>query len=66
MAERGIAWHVVHWSLAIAPFVLVVALSVWGFGRYAWAPLLAFVLCPIGTVLVGLRVAADRKAARRG
>jgi hypothetical protein len=53
-----------HWALAIAPFALVLALSLWGYGRYAWAPLAAAALCPLGVVLVGLRLAADRRAER--
>ena len=64
MTERSVAWQVGHWAIAIAPFVLVIALSIWGFGRYAWVPFVAGVLCPVGAALVGIRVAQDRKRMR--
>lgn len=60
------AWVAMHWAIAISPFVLVLALSIWGYDKYAWIPLVAAVLCPVGAALVGLRVAADRKQRQRG
>lgn len=64
VTERSIAWTVAHWVIAIAPFVLVVALSVWGFGRYAWVPFAAGVLCPVGAALVGFQLKRDRARSR--
>lgn len=64
MTERGVAWQIAHWAVAIAPFVLVVALSIWGFGRYIWVPLLAGILCPVGAALVGLQIKRDRARMR--
>ena len=58
------SWVWLHWVIAIAPFVLVLALSVWGYGRYAWLPLLAGVLCPVGALLVGLQLKRDRDRER--
>lgn len=60
MTERSVAWQIAHWTVAIAPFVLVLALSIWGFGRYAWVPFLAGILCPVGAALVGLQIKRDR------
>lgn len=57
-------WIAVHWLVAISPFVLVVALSLWGYERYWWIPFLAGVLCPVGAALVGLQVKRDRDRAR--
>jgi len=54
------AW--LHWVVALAPFALVLALSIWGYGRYAWVPLVAGVLCPVGAALVGLQLRRDLKA----
>ena len=53
-----------HWVIAILPFVAVVLLSVYGFGRYAWLPFVAGVLCPVGAALVGLAIHKDRRAER--
>lgn len=64
MPERSLTWQVAHWAVAIAPFVLVVALSIWGFGRYAWVPFAAGILCPVGAALVGLQLKRDRNAAK--
>jgi len=51
--------------LIIAPFVLVVALSLWGFGRYAWVALVIGILCPVGAALVGLQIKRDRDSRAR-
>ncbi|HUR70223.1 MAG TPA: hypothetical protein VM370_13345 [Candidatus Thermoplasmatota archaeon] len=64
MTKRGVAWQIAHWAIALAPFVLVLALSVWGYGRYAWVPFVAGVLCPVGAALVGLQVKRDRDERR--
>ncbi|MFA5860473.1 MAG: hypothetical protein WDA16_02135 [Candidatus Thermoplasmatota archaeon] len=68
MAPEGKSrsWVWLHWALALSPFALVLALSVWGYGRYAWIPLVAAILCPVGAALVGFRVAKDIKNERRG
>lgn len=58
------AWIAAHWLVAISPFVLVLALSVWGYERYWWIPLLAAVLCPVGAALVGLQIRRDRARTR--
>lgn len=58
------AWIAMHWAIAISPFVLVLALSIWGYDKYAWIPLVAAVLCPVGAALVGLQVKKDRARAR--
>ena len=58
------AWVVVHWVVAISPFVLVLALSIWGYGRYAWVPFVAAILCPVGAALVGLAIKRDRDRER--
>lgn len=61
--ERRSAWRdVLHWAVALSPFALVLALSVWGYGRYAWIPFVAGVLCPLGLVLTAWQVKRDRKA----
>ena len=65
MTERSLAWQIGHWAIAIAPFVLVVALSLWGFGRYAWVPFVAGILCPVGAALVGFQLKRDRDARRQ-
>lgn len=65
MAERSVAWQIAHWVVAIAPFVLVVALSLWGFSRYAWVPFAAGILCPVGAALVGLQIKRDRQSRAR-
>lgn len=57
-------WIALHWAIAIAPFVLVIALSIWGFGRYAWVPFAAGILCPVGAALVGMQVKRDRDRMR--
>lgn len=59
-SERSVAWQVVHWVVAISPFALVLALSVWGYGRYVWVPLVAAIACPVGAALVGLQLKRDR------
>lgn len=59
------SWVWLHWVIALSPFALVLGLSIWGYGRYAWVPFVAGVLCPVGAALVGLRVAADRREERR-
>ena len=64
MTKRSLTWQIAHWAVAIAPFVLVVALSIWGFGRYAWVPFLAGILCPVGAALVGLQIKRDRDRMR--
>lgn len=64
MAERSLTWTIAHWAVAIAPFVLVVALSIWGFGRYVWVPFVAGILCPVGAALVGFQLKRDRDQAR--
>lgn len=53
-------WVAMHWLVAISPFILVVALSVWGYDKYFWIPLAAGILCPVGAALVGLQVKRDR------
>lgn len=57
-------WVALHWAIAIAPFVLVVALSIWGYSRYVWVPFVAGVLCPVGAALVGLQIKRDRARMR--
>ena len=57
-------WVAVHWLVAVSPFILVVALSIWGYEKYWWIPLLAGVLCPVGAALVGLQIKRDRARAR--
>lgn len=64
MTEKSVAWQVAHWAIALAPFALVLALSVWGYSRYAWVPFLAGILCPVGAALVGLQIRRDRARAR--
>jgi len=64
MAERSAWWDVLHWSVALSPFALVLALSIWGYGRYAWIPFVAGVLCPLGMVLTAWQVKRDRQARR--
>ncbi|HVM45481.1 MAG TPA: hypothetical protein VM582_06055 [Candidatus Thermoplasmatota archaeon] len=64
MTERSLTWQIAHWAIAISPFVLVLALSVWGFSRYAWIPLVAGLLCPVGAALVGLQIKRDRQRTR--
>lgn len=58
------SWVWVHWIIAISPFVLVLALSIWGYQKYWWIPLVAGLLCPVGAALVGLQVKRDRDRAR--
>lgn len=58
------AWVWLHWLVAISPFALVLALSVWGYDRYAWIPLAAALLCPVGAALVGLQLKRDRDRAK--
>lgn len=58
------AWVAVHWMVAISPFALVVALSVWGYERYFWIPFAAGILCPVGAALVGLQIRRDRARMR--
>jgi hypothetical protein len=53
-----------HWVVAILPFVAVLLLSIYGFGRYAWLPFVAGILCPAGAVLIGMAVRNDRRAER--
>lgn len=53
-------WIAVHWLVAISPFILVVAISLWGYERYWWIPLFAGILCPVGAALVGLQIKRDR------
>ena len=65
MTERSLAWQIAHWAIAIAPFVLVVALSLWGFTRYAWVPFVAGILCPVGAALVGFQLRRDRRERTR-
>lgn len=65
MTQRSLAWQIAHWAIAIAPFVLVIALSIWGFSRYAWVPFVAGILCPVGAALVGIQVKRDRDRMRR-
>lgn len=60
-AKRSLAWQAVHWAVAIAPFALVLALSVWGYGRYAWIPLVAGIACPVGAALVGIQLKRGRE-----
>lgn len=57
-------WVALHWLIAISPFVLVLALSLWGYQRYWWVPLLAGILCPVGAALVGLQIKRDRDRMR--
>lgn len=57
-------WVALHWAIAIAPFALVVGLSIWGYGRYVWVPFVAAILCPVGAALVGLQVKRDRERMR--
>lgn len=57
-------WVWLHWAIAVSPFALVLALSVWGYERYAWLPFLAGILCPVGAALVGLQLKRDRDRAR--
>lgn len=63
--ERSVAWRVMHWVVAIAPFVLVLALSIWGFGKYAWVPFVAGILCPVGAALVGLNLKRGHSESKR-
>lgn len=63
--KKSVAWQIAHWTVAIAPFVLVIALSIWGFGRYVWVPFVAGILCPVGAALVGLQVKRDRARMRQ-
>lgn len=65
MTERSLSWQIAHWAVAIAPFVLVVALSLWGFGRYSWVALVIGILCPVGAALVGLQIKRDRDSRAR-
>lgn len=57
-------WVAVHWLVAISPFVIVLAISLWGYERYWWIPLLAGILCPVGAALVGLQIKRDRARAK--
>ena len=59
-AGKSRGWIALHWAIAVSPFVLVVALSLWGYERYAWLPFAAGILCPVGAALVGLQVKRDR------
>ena len=52
-----------HWGIALAPFALVLALSIWGYGRYAWIPFAAAILCPVGAVLTAMQVRRDDRRA---
>lgn len=63
-AGKSRAWVVAHWAIAISPFLLVLALSIWGYERYFWIPFVAGILCPVGAALVGLQVKRDRDRAR--
>lgn len=54
------SWVALHWAIAISPFALVLALSIWGYERYFWIPLVAAILCPVGAALVGLQIKRDR------
>lgn len=58
------AWVWAHWLVAISPFALVLALSVWGYERYVWVPFAAGILCPVGAALVGLQIKRDRARER--
>lgn len=58
--DRSLAWEVMHWAVAISPFLLVLALSIWGFGKYVWIPFVAAILCPLGMVLTGWKLKSDR------
>lgn len=58
------SWVAIHWAIAISPFVLVLALSLWGYQRYIWVPFVAGILCPVGAALVGLQVKRDRDRLR--
>lgn len=63
-AGKSRTWIALHWAIAISPFVLVLALSVWGYSRYVWIPFLAAILCPVGAALVGLQIKRDRARAK--
>lgn len=54
------SWVAIHWAIAISPFVLVLALSLWGYQRYIWVPFVAGILCPVGAALVGFQLKRDR------
>lgn len=58
-------WVWLHWVIALAPFALVLALSIWGYGRYVWIPFVAAVLCPLGMVLTAYAVKRDHDVRRR-
>jgi len=62
--QRTALRDALHWTVALAPFALVLALSLWGYGRYAWIPFVAAVLCPLGMVLTAWQVKRDRDRAR--
>jgi hypothetical protein len=59
-AGKSRSWVWLHWAIALSPFVLVLALSIWGYSRYAWIPLVAGIACPVGAALVGLQIKRDR------
>ena len=59
------SWVWLHWVIALAPFALVLALSIWGYGRYAWIPFVAAVLCPVGMVLTAYAVNRDHDGRSR-
>lgn len=67
MAPEGKSrsWVWLHWAISLSPFALVLALSIWGYGRYAWIPIVAAVLCPVGAALVGLQLKRDHDAEKR-
>ena len=62
--QRSVWWDIFHWSIALSPFALVLALSLWGLGRYAWIPFVAAILCPLGMALTAWQVKRDRQRVR--
>lgn len=62
--QRSGWWTAFHWGIALAPFAVVLALSIWGYGRYAWIPFVAAILCPLGMVLTAWQVKRDHTRQR--
>lgn len=63
--QRSVLWQAFHWAIAISPFGLVLALSLWGYDKYVWIPFVAGVLCPLGMLLTGWQLKRDRQARAR-